>query len=396
MASWRTNSESEHQITGSVLIVDSTTGQVDKSINTSGELEKSRNPDSISSNGLREEKHVDENMIETPEGEEPSEYEKKTLRHVGESLPFAVFLVAVIELCERFTYYGCQGIFQNYVSRPLDGSQGVGALGMGPKGATGLVTFYSFWCYLTPLAGGYIADSFLGKYKTILCSTAVYFAGLLILVCTAIPSSLRAGAGTGGYITSILLTGIGTGGIKANVAPLIAEQYKRRTMAIAITKKGERVVIDPYVTIQRIFMIFYWCINVGALSLLATPYLERDVGFWSAYLLCICVFLIGITILVLGRKQYVDRPPSGSVVGHAFRIVGQMIRYRNTNAAKSNFRTEKGLTKPVPWTDSFVDEVKRALQGCKVFCIYPVFWVCYGQFSGKSYNDVFDKSNPLR
>ena len=62
----------------------------------------------------------------------------------------------------------------------------------------------------------------------------------------------------GGYITSILLTGLGTGGIKANVAPLIAEQYKRRSMAIGITKNGERVVIDPYVTIQRIFLIFYW------------------------------------------------------------------------------------------------------------------------------------------
>ena len=48
----------------------------------------------------------------TPEGEEPTEREKKTLRHVGESLPFSTFLVAFVELCERFTYYGCQGIFQ--------------------------------------------------------------------------------------------------------------------------------------------------------------------------------------------------------------------------------------------------------------------------------------------
>ncbi len=48
----------------------------------------------------------------TPEGEEPTEREKRTLRHVGESLPFSTFLVAFVELCERFTYYGCQGIFQ--------------------------------------------------------------------------------------------------------------------------------------------------------------------------------------------------------------------------------------------------------------------------------------------
>lgn len=54
----------------------------------------------------------DADMEVTPDGEEPTAHEKKTLRHVGESLPFATFLVAFVELCERFTYYGCQGIFQ--------------------------------------------------------------------------------------------------------------------------------------------------------------------------------------------------------------------------------------------------------------------------------------------
>jgi POT family proton-dependent oligopeptide transporter len=352
-----------------------------------GELERGRKEslkphikDSTSSRGM-DEKYIDETTIETPEGEVPTEHEKSTLRHVGESLPFAVFLVAIIELCERFTYYGCQGIFQNYVQRPLDGSEGAGALGMGHQGATGLTTFYSFFCYVTPLLGGLIADQYLGKYKTIVVFAMIYFCGLLILVCTSIPSSLRAGAGLGGYITSILLTGLGTGGIKANVAPLIAEQYKRRTMAIAITKKGERVVIDPYVTIQRIFLIFYWSINIGALSLLATPYMERDIGFWSAYLLALCMFVVGITVLILGRKQYVDRPPDGTVVVDAFKAVGLMIRHRNMNAPKPSYLAEHGISKTVKWDDLFVEELKRALVGCKVFVIYPIYWLCYNQFS---------------
>ena len=70
--------------------------------------------------------------------ERPTEEEKRTLRHIGEPLPKAAFLVAIVELCERFTYYGASGIFQNYVQRPRDGSLGRGALGMGHKGATGL------------------------------------------------------------------------------------------------------------------------------------------------------------------------------------------------------------------------------------------------------------------
>lgn len=213
----------------------------------------------------------DKDDIETPVGGVPNAREQKTLQRVGERLPFAVFLVAVIELCERFTYYGCQGTFQNYVQKPNDGSLGNGGLGLEHIGATGLTTFYQFWCYVTPLAGGLIADQWLGKYKTILCSAGVYMAGLLILACTAIPQSLNNGAGEGGFVASIILTGIGTGGIKANVAPLIAEQYTRRHMEIKLNKKGERVIIDPYITVQHIYMMFYWSINIGALSLLATP-----------------------------------------------------------------------------------------------------------------------------
>ena len=81
------------------------------------------------------------------DGAYPTEEEKRTLLHVGEPLPKSAFLVAIVELCERFTYYGASGLFQNYIQRPLDGSEGRGALGMGHQGATGLSTFFQFWCY---------------------------------------------------------------------------------------------------------------------------------------------------------------------------------------------------------------------------------------------------------
>lgn len=49
------------------------------------------------------------------EGDEPTEEEKSTLRHVSDSLPWSAFLVAIIELSERFAYYGLSGPFQNYI-----------------------------------------------------------------------------------------------------------------------------------------------------------------------------------------------------------------------------------------------------------------------------------------
>lgn len=153
-------------------------------------------------------------------------------------------------------------------------------------------------------------------------------------------------------------------------------------MAVKTTTKGERIIIDPAITVQRIYMIFYACINIGSLSLLATPYMERDVGFWSAFLLCLCIFAVGTTCLILGRKIYVVRPPQGSIITDAFRAMGLMIYHRNMDAAKPSWQAVNGSRSNLRWDDHFVDEVKRALVACRVFCFYPIYWVVYGQFSG--------------
>jgi len=315
-------------------------------------------------------------------GVKPTAEELRTLRKVGEPLPKAAFLVAIVELCERFTYYGASGLFQNYISRPRSGELGRGALGMGHKGATGLSTFFQFWCYVTPILGAIIADQYLGKYNTIVIFCGVYMVGLLILTCTSIPAALDHGAGLGGFIVAIIVIGLGTGGIKSNVAPLIADQYKRRQMVIGHDDKtGERVIIDPAITIQRIYMVFYFCINVGCLALLATPYMERDIDFWSAFLLCLCIFFVGTLVLVLGRKVYVVRPPQGSIITDAFRVIWMMIKTRKLDGAKPSYQAGLGKTAVLRWDDHFVEEVKRALIACKVFCFYPIYWVVYGQFS---------------
>ncbi|KAF4814610.1 Peptide transporter PTR2 [Colletotrichum tropicale] len=317
----------------------------------------------------------------TPDGAEPNEYERGTLRRVGESLPASAFLIAVVELTERFTYYGAQGLFQNYISNDASGVDGPKGLGMGHQAATGLNLFFQWFCYVTPILGAIIADQYLGKYKTILVFCAFYWVGLVILWTTSLPVAMANGAGKPGYIVAIIVIGLGTGGIKSNIAPLIADQYQRRVMAVKTEKTGERVIIDPAVTYQRIYMIFYWCINLGSLSLMATPFMEKYKGFWTAYLMCFCVFNVGIATLVLRRKTYVNRPPQGSVITDAFKALGLMIASRNMDAAKPSWRAANGKDKPVPWNDHFVDELKRALRACKVFVFYPIFWVCYGQFS---------------
>jgi dipeptide/tripeptide permease len=171
---------------------------------------------------------------------------------------------------------------------------------------------------------------------------------------------------------------IGTGGIKSNVSPLIAEQYTETKQRVKILPSGEKVIIDPALTIQRIYMIFYMCINIGSLSALATTTMELHIGFWSAYLLAFCTFVVGLFVLVAGKKKYVVRPPKGSVIVHCFKALWIAARSKNgLNAAKPSFRG----TRQFPWDDAFIEELRRALVACRVFVFFPIFWTVYNNVS---------------
>jgi POT family proton-dependent oligopeptide transporter len=72
---------------------------------------------------------------------------------------------------------------------------------------------------------------------------------------------------------------------------LVGEQYRSRPAHIKVLKSGERVIVTPQATYQRIFNMFYWGINIGSLSAIATTELEKNVGFWAAYLLPTLMFM---------------------------------------------------------------------------------------------------------
>ncbi|KAF2160609.1 hypothetical protein M409DRAFT_70348 [Zasmidium cellare ATCC 36951] len=312
------------------------------------------------------------------EGEEEilTEAEKQSLRKVADDLPWSTFLVAIVELCERFTYYGLSGPFQNYISNSYHDPSGLpGALGLNQHGATALTNFFQFWCYLTPIMGAVLADQYLGKYWTIFYFSIVYVVGIAVLFFTSLPASIEGGMALPGLVVAMVVIGLGTGGIKANVSPLIAEQYRNTKAFVRTLKTGEKVLVDPAVTVQRIYMIFYMCINFGSLSSLITTTMELHVGFWAAYGLCLATFIVGFVTLVAGKKKYVLKPPKGSVLPHAARICWIGSKKRNLDAAKPEYMDKA----EVPWDSTFVEEVRQALVACKVFLFYPVYWCVYGQ-----------------
>ncbi|KAH0347329.1 peptide transport protein PTR2, partial [Aureobasidium melanogenum] len=315
------------------------------------------------------------------DGEEPTEEERQTLRKVSDKLPWAAFIICVIELCERFTYYGLSGPFQNYIENSY-GGRVPGAIGLGQTGATGLTDFFQFWCYVCPVFGAIVSDQYLGKYWTIFYSAIIYVIGTLILFLTSLPVAIENGASLGGLIAAMIIIGIGTGGIKSNVSPLIAEQYQNTSQFVKTLKSGERVIVDPGKTIQRIYSIFYMMINIGSLSSIATTELEANIGFWPAYLLPFLMFLVGFAVLVAGKSKYKVRAPAGSVIPKACKVMWiTMMNKGNWNAAKPEYSEEftGGKKYKLNWDGIFVEEVKRALVACKVFCFFPIYWVVYSQ-----------------
>lgn len=327
-------------------------------------------------------------------GPEPTEEEYSTLRRVSDKIPLAAWLIVLCELCERFTYYGLSGPFQNYIQFPVPGP-GVtqpGAIGKGHQTATALTTFFQFFCYVTPIAGAIIADQYWGKYRTILIFCFIYMVGLLVLVLTAIPPAIAANAALPGLVIAMIVIGFGTGGIKSNVSPFMAEQYRSKRPYVKIVR-GKKVIVDPAVTIQSTFNWFYWAINVGSLSSIATTNAEKYHSFWLAYLIPLVMFFGAIAVLVFGRKKYVRTPPAGSILLRAFRAVWQAFSMRKRNGKDSSCESILDYAKPSYvaahtgektqlWTDSFVEELKSGLKACKVFLFFPIYWLCYNQIVG--------------
>jgi dipeptide/tripeptide permease len=190
----------------------------------------------------------------------PTAEELRLLPHVADSLPRGAFLVAIVELCERFAYYGLSGPFQNYISKTYNDKNGLpGALGLRQSSATAITNLFQFWCYITPIFGAVISDQYLGKYATIKWFSIVYMLGISILFMTSLPWCIEHGLSGPGLMAAMIVIGLGTGGIKSNVSPLIAEQVRSTTPYIKTLDTGKRVVVDNEVTVQRLYMIFYMC-----------------------------------------------------------------------------------------------------------------------------------------
>jgi dipeptide/tripeptide permease len=77
------------------------------------------------------------------------------------------------------------------------------------------------------------------------------------MVISSVPGVVETKGAIGAFILSLIVTGLGTGLFKANISPLVAEQYKQSKLYVTTTKAGERVVVDPSLTVSRVYMVSF-------------------------------------------------------------------------------------------------------------------------------------------
>ncbi|KAG9503325.1 hypothetical protein J7337_006170 [Fusarium musae] len=298
-----------------------------------------------------------EKKIESNAGDAKSiagrEEQWRGLRRVPDKLPKIALLILAVELGERFTYFGLSGPIQNYINNPYDpGSDLPGALGKGQAVATALGNFFKFWAYASTVIGAIVADQYLGKFRAICCACVIYVIGLVILVSTSTPTALLNNAGLGGLVAAMITIGLGTGGIKANVTPMCAEQYQHSHPVLKTLKSGEEVIVDPELTVQRLFM---------------------------------CAILISAAVFISGRNKYIRVPPVGSAILDACRTTSIAIKEKGFDNARPSVLRATGHSDKYPlasqerYTDEYVGDVQRGLKSCKMFLFFPFYFICWNQ-----------------
>ncbi|KAJ5301921.1 Major facilitator superfamily domain general substrate transporter [Penicillium antarcticum] len=313
-------------------------------------------------------------------------------RRIPDKFPRIALLILVVELGERFTYFGLSGPMQNYIKwvklavNPYDpGSDLPGALGRGQAVASALGNFFKFWAYASTIIGAIIADQYVGKFKAITISLGIYVGGLTILVATATPAGIQSNAGFGGLVAAMVIIGLGTGGIKANVTPMCAEQYQNAEPVLKTLESGEVVVVDLELTIQRLFMWFYWVVNVGALSPLVTVNVEAKASFWLAYLIPLIAICLSAVVFLSGQKKYVKVPPQGSAIIDACKVLNIVRQERHFLDAMPSSLEAAGRLDKYPfassarYTDQYVADVRRGFRSCRMFIFLPFYFICWVQ-----------------
>lgn len=182
---------------------------------------------------------------------------ERPLLHVDESgnylhyalnpMMYSVSFILLIELLERFAFYGINYTQTSFLTGAYDEDWNAG---MDAVPASSYVSISVAVAYTTPFIGAYLADSLLGDYWSIFVGSLVfYLPGLLLIALTTIPGALGPTFNTKALEFGLLLLWpVGTGIVKSIVNVFGARQFH----PILQSSRTESYYVS-----------FYMAINIG-------------------------------------------------------------------------------------------------------------------------------------
>ncbi|KAJ0099670.1 hypothetical protein Patl1_21109 [Pistacia atlantica] len=262
------------------------------------------------------ETHDDMSKIQqTEEKKEQNGRRKKKLGGI-KTMPF----ILANEICDRFASSGFHANLITYLTQVLN---------LPLVQASNILTNFGGTSSFTPLIGALIADSFAGRFWTITAGTIIYCLGLLCITLSAILPSLRpppcptqencTEASTLQlwilYI-SLLLTSLGSGGIRPCVVTFAADQFDMKKSSISSVK-------------WNFFNWYYFCMGMATLTALTVVvYIQDNVGWnWGFGIPAIAMGL-SVLAFVFGSPLYVKLEPGGSPLTRLAQVIVAAVKKR--------------------------------------------------------------------
>ncbi len=159
--------------------------------------------------------------------------------------PKALYTLFTTEMWERFSYYGMRALLTLYLTATLI----EGGFGLSREESLAIYAVFTGLVYLTPIIGGWVADKFLGKRKTVYIGGLVMAVGQFLLAASAfLANSLDPQTRLFLFNFGLGVLIIGNGFFKPNISTIVGDFYDDN---------------DPRK--DAAFNIFYMGINLGAI-----------------------------------------------------------------------------------------------------------------------------------
>ncbi|PNT78045.1 hypothetical protein BRADI_1g72910v3 [Brachypodium distachyon] len=275
----------------------------------------------------------------------------------------ACFFILGAEVSEGICFFGVQKNLVTFLTSVLHESN---------VDAARSVSTWTGTCFFTPLIGAFLADTYLGRYLTVVTFLSVYVVGLLVMTFSAslpllMPSSYSIDIQHVVVYLGLYLVALGTGGIKPCASSFGADQFDSADPVEQVAKGS-------------FFNWYYFLINIGSvLSATLLVWVQDNIGWGVGFGILMVLMVFGLTVFVTALHGVPSLAGANCKTEHT-----NQFRFFDKAAIVLPPLDGKGSSVMSPWrlcTVSQVEELKTLLRLCPVWASLLFFFAVTGQMT---------------